>query len=67
VNLPHGPVTSIAPAAVTNHEQPDYWPRCPIPVIRVVRNPPASVLAVAVCAMIKRSLTPIPSPRIQAN
>jgi predicted transposase YbfD/YdcC len=61
VLLPHGPVTCIAPAAVTGHEQsgllavlaavPD--PRDP----RGVRYPLASVLAVAVCAVLAGAVT----------
>jgi len=61
VLLPHGPVTSIAPVAVTDHEQagllavlaavPD--PRDP----RGVRYPLASVLAVAVCAVLAGAVT----------
>jgi hypothetical protein len=55
VLLPHGPVTSVAPAVVTDHEQPGLLaalavmpdPRDP----RGVRYPLASVLAVAVCAL----------------
>src|SRR2546421_10320263 len=61
VLLPHGPVTSIAPAAVTDLEQPGLLavlaampdPRDP----RGVRYPLASVLAVAVCAVLARGGT----------
>src|SRR2546421_10912770 len=56
VLLPHGPVTSIAPAAVTDLEQPGLLavlaampdPRDP----RGVRYPLASVLAAAGCAVV---------------
>src|SRR5438876_4981375 len=61
VLLPHGPVTSIAPAAVTDLEQPGLLavlaampdPRDP----RGVRYPLASVLAVAVCAVLAGAVT----------
>jgi hypothetical protein len=65
VLLPHGPVTSISPAAgpvaVTDHEQPGLLavlaampdPRDP----RGVRYPLASVLAVAVCAVLAGAVT----------
>jgi hypothetical protein len=61
VLLPHRPVTSIAPAAVTEHEQPGLLavlaavpdPRDP----RGVRYPLASVLAVAVCAVLAGAVT----------
>jgi hypothetical protein len=61
VLLPHGPVTCIAPAAVTEHEQPGLLavlaavpdPRDP----RGVRYPLASVLAVAVCAVLAGAVT----------
>jgi predicted transposase YbfD/YdcC len=59
--LPHGPVSSIAPVAVTGHEQPGLLavlaavpdPRDP----RGVRYPLASVLAVAVCAVMAGAVT----------
>jgi hypothetical protein len=55
VLVPHGPVTSVAPVAVTDLEQPGLLaalaavpdPRDP----RGVRYPLASLLAVAVCAV----------------
>src|SRR5436309_1575775 len=61
VLLPHGPVTCIAPAAVTEHEEPGLLavlaavpdPRDP----RGVRYPLASVLAVAVCAVLAGAVT----------
>src|SRR5256886_16410696 len=61
VLLPHGPVTSIAPAAVDDLEQPGLLavlaampdPRDP----RGVRYPLASVLAVAVCAVLAGAVT----------
>jgi hypothetical protein len=61
VLLPHRPVTSIAPDAVTDHEQPGLLaalavmpdPRDP----RGVRYPLASVLAVAVCAVLAGAVT----------
>jgi DDE_Tnp_1-associated len=59
--LPHGPVTSAEPAAVTDHEQPGLLavlaavpdPRDP----RGVRSPLTSVLAVAVCAVLAGAVT----------
>jgi hypothetical protein len=59
--LPHGPVSCIAPVAVTGHEQPGLLavlaavpdPRDP----RGVRYPLASVLAVAVCAVMAGAVT----------
>lgn len=61
VLLPHGPVTSVAPAVVIDHEQPGLLaalavmpdPRDP----RGVRYPLASVLAVAVCAVMAGAVT----------
>src|SRR2546429_8401976 len=61
VLLPHGPVTCAAPVTVTDHEQPGLLavpaampdPRDP----RGVRYPLASVLAVAVCAVLAGAVT----------
>ena len=61
VLLPHGPVTCAAPVAVTEHEQPGLLavlaavpdPRDP----RGVRYSLASVLAVAVCAVLAGAVT----------